>query len=146
VKPLIERYNAPDAVDPGEAITMSRKKPQATPDTAKNGARERPMSREDFLEFALSVVKAKEKLTLAAEQNLRANFGLQYDYPDQYVVFRDHWEGTGRKRRLVREVLAHGTREDLKKLSDLVVTLPFGEENGVSFDFIRDPFREEIEI
>jgi hypothetical protein len=121
---------------------MSRKKKQPAGDTAKNGPQAKPMSREEFLAYALS--RSGDKLSVAARQNLEANYGLQYDYPDEYVVFRDHWEGTGRKRRLVREVLAHGPREDLKKLSDLVGALPFEEQIRVYFYFIRDPFVEEI--
>ncbi|HYT89661.1 MAG TPA: hypothetical protein VEL76_13220 [Gemmataceae bacterium] len=123
---------------------MSRKKQQAQQDTTKNGPQAKPMSREEFIAYAIS--RSGDKLSAAARQNLEANYGLQYDYPDEYVVFRDDWEGAGRKRRLIRRVLAHGPPEDVKRLSDFVGALPSEEQLRVFFYFIQDPFMEEIWI
>src|SRR5438874_1059183 len=127
----MERYNGLVVFGPVEATTMSRKKQQAPPGATKNGPPARPMSREDFLEFALSVVKAKEKLSLAAEQNLRANFGLQYDYPNEYVAFLDDWEGKGRNRRLIRRLVGHSP--DMKTVSDLILKLPPEDHKRINF-------------
>jgi hypothetical protein len=104
----------------------------------------RPMSREDFLQRAFSAVN--EELSAAARQNLRANFELQYDYPAEYVVFLDDWEGAGRGRRLKRRVLGHGPRTEIKALSDLVASLSLKDQMRVQFLFIEDPFTEEIPL
>src|SRR4051794_31673646 len=114
---------------------MSRKKPQPQPDATTNGQPERPMTREDFLEFALSIIN--EKLSSAARQNLLANFGLQYDYPNEYVAFLDDWEGEGRKRRLIRRLVGHSP--DVKTVSDLISQLPPEDQKRINFVYADDP-------
>jgi hypothetical protein len=100
------------------------------------------MSKEEFLEFALS--RVRDKPTRAGWQNLRANFELQYDYPDEYVVFLDDWTGEGRNRRLERRVLDHAPPGNSKRLSDLVASLSGEDRLRVQFVFADDPFTNEI--
>lgn len=106
--------------------------------------KKKPMSKEEFLEWAFG--RLTEKLSAAARQNLQANYELQYDYPDEYVVFLDDWVGEGRKRRLVRRVLAHEPAEGIKKLSDVIATLPLEDQARIQFIYIRDPFLNEVWI
>ena len=121
---------------------MARKKKQATQDAKANGPAPRPMSREAFFEFAFS--RVREKLSLAARQNLEANRGLQYDYPNEYAAFLDDWEGKGRNRRLIRRLVAHSP--DVKVVSDAVAALPREDRMRINFVYLYDPFKEEYWI
>src|SRR5262245_49915990 len=102
---------------------MSRNGKQQSRKSPKRPAK-KPMSREDFLKLAFSVVN--DKLSAAGRQNLQANFEQQYDYPVECVVCFDEWAGQGRARRLERRVLRHGTR--MKPLSDLIAFLPLQDQ------------------
>src|SRR5262245_41823614 len=62
--------------------------------------------------FAVGVWQANGKALLGSTAEFAGELELQYDYPDEYVVFLDDWVGEGRKRRLVRRVLAHGPPEE----------------------------------
>jgi hypothetical protein len=124
---------------------MSRKKRQQDAELPPRlRVEKKPMSKEEFLEWAFG--RLTEKLSSAARQNLQANYELQYDYPDEWVVFLDDWAGEGRKRRLVRRLLAHGPPEDTKRLSDVVAALPLEDQMRIQFIYIRDPFLNEVWI
>ena len=123
---------------------MNRNGRQAPRQPPRKRQSTKPMSKEDFLQKAFAAVQ--DKLSTAARQNLQANFELQYDYPDEYVVFQDDWSGEERKRRLVRRILAHGPDTEIKRLSDLVKSLSGEDRLRVQFQFVDDPFREEIRL
>jgi hypothetical protein len=114
-----------------------RAKPEAKP---THRPAKKPMTREEFLKLAFSVVK--DKLSSAGRQNLQANFELQYDYPDEYVAFFDEWEGEGRKRRLHRRLLGHSP--DMGVISDLIVSLSPEDRLRVQFQYVHDPFTGEV--
>ncbi len=89
----------------------------------------------------MAFAAVKEKLSNAARQNLQANFELQYDYPGEFVVFLDDWEGKGRNRRLNRRLLGHSP--DMKPMGELVDSLPQEEQVRVQFVYAYDPFIED---
>ena len=94
----------------------------------------------------MGVWQANGKALLGSTAEFAGELELQYDYPDEYVVFLDDWVGEGRKRRLVRRVLAHGPPEETKRLSDVVAALPFEDRRRIQFIYIRDPFLNEVWI
>jgi hypothetical protein len=102
----------------------------------------RSMSKEEFLQWAFS--RLDEKLSSAARQNLQANYELQYDYPDEYVVYLDDWTGEGKNRRLNRRVLGHGPMEETPRLSALVDSLPPEDRLRVQYHYVSDPFLDEL--
>lgn len=102
------------------------------------------MGKEEFLEFALSAAEKEQKLSHAARVNLRANYEVQYDYPNEYIAFLDDWSGKGRNRRLDRRIVAHST--DMKTVSDAIAKLSHEDRCRIQFLYVDDPFTDVFEL
>jgi hypothetical protein len=80
-------------------------------------------------------------LTVEEKERIREDLRLQYNYPGEYVVCLDTWEGDGPDRRLVRQVVDHKPC-----LDDLDSTLTEHRDQDVSLRYADAPFDTSIEI
>jgi hypothetical protein len=62
-------------------------------------------------EYYQSALRQVGKIGDEFRQSIYEDLRLQVEYPNEYVAYFDEWieEGRGKKRRLVRHVLGHGT-------------------------------------
>ncbi len=80
-----------------------RRKPMNPADEPLNGMNP-AWSIDEKVEWALQFAG---ELTPTAREQLRADTRLQFEFPDEYVAYRDTWTRRGKKRALARKVIAH---------------------------------------
>lgn len=121
---------------------MATKK-QPSP-SAANGKKKRRPTLEQFIEEALA--RGADFLWFEeSKEAFREHLKLQYLYPDEDVIYIDHWKkDKDGVRRLTREVLGHGP--DLGEMIRLRDSLPPKLRKRAKWTFAEDPFPEFIEI
>jgi hypothetical protein len=73
-----------------------------------------------------------------AWERQRELFRVQLLYPEEHVVFRDHWEGEGEQLELVaREVLCHSP--DRQVIEDYLAHVPREELQRVGLTYVEKP-------
>lgn len=101
----------------------------------------RDPAREQFLQHAL---RAAGDLSPQAQELLRNDLRLQFDFPGEYVAYRDQWKKHRKKPTLVRQVLAHGSSP--LHLQNVLSTLPPQERAQIMLRYMSDPHAEELQV
>ena len=77
------------------------------------------------------------KLSPAAQDRIREDLRLRFQYPDEYVAYIDRWKIQGKVRRLRREVLVHSP--SLKAIQGAIAAVPAKDQPKVVVDYADDP-------
>jgi hypothetical protein len=69
-------------------------------------------------------------------RSLREGLRLSVLYPGRYVAFRDHYQGEGPSRRLVRREVVHSSRS-LAAVNKRIDSLPEKERPNICIDYVE---------
>ena len=77
------------------------------------------------------------KLSPAAQDRIREDLLLRFQFAGEYVAFIDRWKVQGKVRRLCRDVLGHSP--SLKAVQDAIAAVSLKDRPKVMVDFADDP-------
>ena len=89
-----------------------------------------------FEEVCQQALRNEGKLSPAAQDRIREDLRLRFEFPGEYVVYIDRWKVHGRVRRLCREVLGHSP--SLKAVQAAIAAAPAADRPKVVVDYADD--------
>ncbi len=90
-----------------------------------------------FAKVFQQAMRNSGNLLPAAQDRIREDLRLRFEYAGEYVAYIDRWKIHGKVRRLCREVLGHSP--SLKAIQDAIAAVPAKDQPKVVVDYADDP-------